>query len=92
MFEEVQVFVVRLTMALRSRSYSESEKSELTGFGVVRATRGLGRKRIGISKDEEESCCLKRQCSDKFQAVSADCDMSCHLEILPQELLVSLKL
>lgn len=76
-------------MALGKRRYRESVKSELSGFGAVRATRGLGRKRIGISK-EDDSCCLKRRCSDKFKVVvSDDCDVSSSpLEALPQELLV----
>ncbi|CAM8988156.1 unnamed protein product [Rhodiola kirilowii] len=82
-------------MALGRRCRGDSRgkngaEGDLIGLGAVRATRGLGRKRVGISK-EEESCCsefrpqLKRQCSEKFEFES---HMSPLDEALPQELLI----
>uniref|UniRef100_A0A7N0REI5 F-box domain-containing protein n=1 Tax=Kalanchoe fedtschenkoi TaxID=63787 RepID=A0A7N0REI5_KALFE len=76
-----------------------AESDEVIGFGAVRATRGLGRKRVGISKEEESESCssgnselelelgtpLKRQCSEKFELLESDMSP---LEALPQELLI----
>uniref|UniRef100_A0A7N0VLQ7 F-box domain-containing protein n=1 Tax=Kalanchoe fedtschenkoi TaxID=63787 RepID=A0A7N0VLQ7_KALFE len=75
-----------------------AESGEMIGFGAVRATRGLGRKRVGISKEEveeSESCSgselefntppLKRQCSEKFELLESDMSP---IEALPQELLI----
>ncbi|XP_038880993.1 F-box protein SKIP27 [Benincasa hispida] len=61
-------------------------------FGVVRYTRGLGRKRVVISYNEEDSSIdltpkaqSKRRCSVVSTAVDSDRSL---LEALPQEILI----
>lgn len=80
-------------MALGKKSGCLKSKSVVSAadkgldFGVVRYTRGLGRKRVVISCNEEDSSInLKRRCNVVSTAVDADRSL---LEALPQEILVS---
>lgn len=77
---------------LKSKSVVSAADKGL-GFGIVRYTRGLGRKRIVISCNEEDSSIdltpkapSKRRCSAVSTTVDADRSL---LEALPQEILVS---
>ncbi|OMO65107.1 hypothetical protein COLO4_31585 [Corchorus olitorius] len=87
------------------RSYSlklKHEHGEELGLGFVRYTRGLGRKRIGIS-NEMEDCLpldssatevplLKRQCSERMMIMMMmmddDYSEKSALESLPQDILI----
>ncbi|KAF8031390.1 hypothetical protein BT93_D0555 [Corymbia citriodora subsp. variegata] len=68
----------------------------LSGFGLVRCTRGLGRKRVGISEGPEEAAAwrdesaefrapLKRQCSARLLLDGLE---KSGLEALPQDILI----
>ncbi|CAK9320990.1 unnamed protein product [Citrullus colocynthis] len=79
-------------MALGKKSGCLKSKSVVSAadkgldFGVVRYTRGLGRKRVVISCNEEDSSInLKRRCNVVSTAVDADRSL---LEALPQEILI----
>ncbi|OWM77531.1 hypothetical protein CDL15_Pgr016929 [Punica granatum] len=70
---------------------ADGELDEMLGFGCVKYTRGLGRKRIVISSNAETSpsdsamgAPLKRQCSGRL---SVESDKSA-LETLPQDILI----
>ncbi|GMI91508.1 F-box stress induced 2 [Hibiscus trionum] len=75
------------------RGVNEEEESRL---GLVRCTLGLGRKRVGISKEMEEITpatkvpLLKRQCSERIVMVltANDCHEKSPLESLPQDVLI----
>ncbi|XWS12732.1 hypothetical protein CRYUN_Cryun37aG0115800 [Craigia yunnanensis] len=76
--------------------------NEEEGLGFVRYTRGLGRKRIGISNEMEESLpldsatnvpLLKRQCSERMMMMMMmmmmdDYHEKSALESLPQDVLI----
>ncbi|KAL4332618.1 hypothetical protein GQ457_07G028730 [Hibiscus cannabinus] len=75
------------------RGVNEEEESRL---GLVRCTLGLGRKRVGISKEMEEITpatkvpLLKRQCSERIlmMLTADDCHEKSALESLPQDVLI----
>ncbi|XP_048141690.1 F-box protein SKIP27 [Rhodamnia argentea] len=79
------------------RGVGESE-GEGSGFGLVRCTRGLGRKRVGISEGPEAAAPwragdagfgapLKRQCSGRLLLLLDRSEKS-GLEALPQDVLI----
>ncbi|KAA0052721.1 hypothetical protein IC582_017933 [Cucumis melo] len=79
------------TGCLKSKSVVSAADKGLD-FGVVRYTRGLGRKRVVISCNEEDSSIdltpkapSKRRCNVVSTAVEADRSL---LEALPQEILI----
>lgn len=86
--------------SLRLTHGGVNEEEEL-GLGFVRYTRGLGRKRIEISNEMEESLpldsatefpLLKRQCSERMVMMMIDdYHEKSALESLPQDVLVSTK-
>ena len=90
------------TSPLKLKHGVVNEEEEL-GLGFVRYTRGLGRKRIGISNEMEESLpldsatnvpLLKRQCSERMMIMMMMIDdyyEKSALESLPQDVLVSPK-
>lgn len=73
----------------------DGEGEERLGFGCVKYTRGLGRKRVVISSNVDASpsgsamrATLKRQCSGRLSVGSG----KSALEALPQDVLVSFPL
>ncbi|KAM7264908.1 hypothetical protein ACFE04_002591 [Oxalis oulophora] len=70
-----------------------SGEVEELGLGFVRYTRGLGRKRIVISNNDDSPTTpsLKRQCSERFDFLESDVDDADNksaLEALPQDILI----
>ncbi|XVE87935.1 hypothetical protein DITRI_Ditri19aG0028400 [Diplodiscus trichospermus] len=77
--------------------YDGVNREEELGLGFVRYTRGLGRKRIGISNEMEEALpldsatqlpSLKRQCSERMMMMIDDYYEKSTLESLPQDVLI----
>ncbi|XP_022724538.1 F-box protein SKIP27-like [Durio zibethinus] len=86
------------TSSLKLKHGGVNEEEELgLGLGFVRFSRGLGRKRVGISNEEEslplDSAInvplLKRQCSDRIMMmIIDDYHEKSALESLPQDVLI----
>ncbi|KAI3409289.1 F-box domain-containing protein [Psidium guajava] len=84
-----------IALSLKGCGVGVSEEEGL-GFGLVRCSRGLGRKRVGISEGPEAAAWqagdpgfgapLKRQCSGRL--VLLDCSEKSGLEALPQDVLI----
>ncbi|KAG6603722.1 F-box protein SKIP27, partial [Cucurbita argyrosperma subsp. argyrosperma] len=77
---------------LKSKSVVSAAADKELDFGVVRYARGLGRKRVVISCNQEDSSIdltpkapSKRRCSVVSTTVDADWSL---LEVLPQEILL----
>ncbi|XVF87579.1 hypothetical protein PTKIN_Ptkin18bG0131600 [Pterospermum kingtungense] len=85
------------TSSLRLKHGDVNEEKERV-LGLVRCSSGLGRKRVGISNDMEESMhldsvtgvpLLKRQRSERLMMMMADdCHEKSALELLPQDVLI----
>ena len=99
---EMTLGTVCRTSSLKLKHGGVNVEEEL-GLRFVRYTRGLGRKRIGISNEMEESLplsstievpLLKRQCSERtimMKMMIDDYHEKSSLESLPQDVLVSTK-
>ncbi|XVF87578.1 hypothetical protein PTKIN_Ptkin18bG0131500 [Pterospermum kingtungense] len=86
------------TSSLRLKHGDVNEEEERV-LGFVRCSSGLGRKRVGISNEMEESMyldsatevpLLKRQCSERLimMMMADDCHEKSALELLPQDVLI----
>lgn len=94
---EMGVGAVRRTSSLKLKRGGLNEEEDL-GLGFVRFTRGLGRKRVEISNDMDETLpiestisvpLLKRQCSERMMMMMIDdYHEKSALESLPQDVLI----
>lgn len=92
-YRELTMALGKKSGCLKSKSVVSAAADKELDFGVVRYARGLGRKRVVISCNQEDSSIdltpkapSKRRCSVVGTTVDADWSL---LEVLPQEILVS---